>query len=69
MIALFFMLGRDRYGFDKKRAGARCTKLVFLHSSASEARNVDTLFFMLWWPQCGLYKERARTRYAELGFL
>jgi hypothetical protein len=29
MITLFFMLGRDRYGYDKKRAGTRCAELVF----------------------------------------
>jgi hypothetical protein len=29
--ALFFMLRWDRYGFDKKRAGTRYSKLVFLH--------------------------------------
>jgi hypothetical protein len=30
--ALFFMLGRDRYGFDKKCAGTRYTELVFFAS-------------------------------------
>jgi hypothetical protein len=54
---LFFILGRDRYGCDKKRAGTRYAELVFLHpvgsaghvmhSSASGARNINTLFFIL----------------------
>jgi hypothetical protein len=29
--ALFFMLGRDEYGFDKKRDRTSHAKLVFLH--------------------------------------
>jgi hypothetical protein len=29
VIALFFILGRDQYGFDKKHAGTRYAKLVF----------------------------------------
>jgi hypothetical protein len=29
VIALFFMLERDRYGFDKKRAGTHYAELVF----------------------------------------
>jgi hypothetical protein len=29
--ALFFMLGWDRYGFDKKHTGTRYAKLVFLY--------------------------------------
>jgi hypothetical protein len=28
---LFFMLETDRYGFDKKYAGTRYAKVVFLH--------------------------------------
>jgi hypothetical protein len=31
VIALFFMLGWDWYGFDKKRAGTRYAELLFLH--------------------------------------
>jgi hypothetical protein len=30
MITLVFMLGRDRYGFDKKCTGTHYAKLVFL---------------------------------------
>jgi hypothetical protein len=40
-----------------------------VHSSASKARIIDTLFFMLGWPQCSFHKKRARTRYAKLVFL
>jgi hypothetical protein len=35
VIALFFMLGCDWYGFDKKRTGTRCAELVLLHSVGS----------------------------------
>jgi hypothetical protein len=52
--AIFFILGWDRYGFDKKHAEASYTKIVFLHpvgsvghlvlSVASGTRNVNTLF-------------------------
>jgi hypothetical protein len=31
VIALFFMLGWDWYGFDKKRTGTRYAELLFLH--------------------------------------
>jgi hypothetical protein len=54
--ALFFMLGWDRYRFDKKRVRTCYAELVFLHpvgsvghvvySGASEERNVDALFFL-----------------------
>jgi hypothetical protein len=37
-------------------------------SDASEAQNVDALFFMLGWAQYGFHKNHARTRYAELVF-
>jgi hypothetical protein len=33
--ALFFMLGWDRYGFDKMLARTRYTRLVFLHPVGS----------------------------------
>jgi hypothetical protein len=51
VITLFFILGWDRYGFDKKRTGTHYAKHLFLHpvgyaghvvhSDASGARNVD----------------------------
>jgi hypothetical protein len=51
------MLRWDRCGFDKKYAGTRCAKLMFLHPvgsmghvvhcGASGPQNVDALFFML----------------------
>jgi hypothetical protein len=59
MDALFFLLGWDWYGFQKKRVETHDTKLVFLHlvgyaghivdSGASGVRNSKTLFFMLVW--------------------
>jgi hypothetical protein len=40
VIALFFMLDWDRYGFNKKRARRRYTELVFLHLVGSAVRVV-----------------------------
>jgi hypothetical protein len=39
------------------------------HSSAFEARNVDALFFIIGWAQCGLHRKRAGAHYVELVFL
>jgi hypothetical protein len=73
------MLGWDQYGYDKKRTGICYPELMILHpvgsvshvvhSGASWARNVDTLFFMLGWARYGIHIKRARTRYVELVFL
>jgi hypothetical protein len=38
--ALFFLLGWDRYGFHKKPAETRYTKLVFLHPVGSSGHVV-----------------------------
>jgi hypothetical protein len=40
--ALYFMLGWDRYGFDKKHAGIRYAKLVFLHPVRSTGHVVHS---------------------------
>jgi hypothetical protein len=74
-----FILGWDRYEFDKKRAGTRYAKLVSLHpvgstghvvhSSSFGARNVDSLVFTLGWDMYGFDKKRIGTQYVELVFL
>jgi hypothetical protein len=75
----FLLLGWDRYGFNKRRAGTCCIKLVFLHtvrsaghivhSGAPTAQIVGTLFFMLRWERYGFHKKHTGPLYAELVFL
>jgi hypothetical protein len=40
--ALFFMVGWDWYGFDKKRNGTQYVKLVFLHPMGSMGQVVHS---------------------------
>jgi hypothetical protein len=73
--ALFFMLGWDWSGFDKKCARTHYAELVFLHlvgstghvvhSCKSRARNIDVLFLIPGWAWCDFCKKHAVTRYAE----
>jgi hypothetical protein len=76
--ALFFMLGWDRYGFNKKHDATCYVELMFfhpvgsaghvVHTGASRARNLDALFFMLGWDRYGLNKMRAGTHCTEVYF-
>jgi hypothetical protein len=65
--------------FTQKRVGTRYTEQVFLHhmgsvvhevhSGASEARNVNVLFFMLGWDRSGFDKKCVGEQYGKLVFL
>jgi hypothetical protein len=67
VIALFFKLGWDQYGFNKKRAETRYAELVFsypvgsvghvLHSGAPGKRNMIALFYKLEWDWYGFKKK------------
>jgi hypothetical protein len=64
---LIFILGWGQYEFHKKHARTHFTDLLFLHpvgfaghivhSSVFGARNVDAVFFMLWWDRYGIDKK------------
>jgi hypothetical protein len=45
VIALFFMLGSDLYGFDKKRSRTPYVKLVFSHQLGSAGRVLGTKYW------------------------
>jgi hypothetical protein len=76
---LFFMLGWDWYGFDRKSAGVCYADLVFMHplgsvghivhSGVFRARNMLALFFMLGWDWYGFNKKRDGALYVEIVFL
>jgi hypothetical protein len=65
--------------FPKKRTGTCYVEVMFfypvgsaghvVHSSASRTRNIDTIFFILWWAWCSFHKMCTRTRCAEVVFL
>jgi hypothetical protein len=63
---LFFLLGWDRYRFQKKCIETHYAKLVFsypvgstghvVHCCASRVRNIDAVFFLLGWDRYELHK-------------
>jgi hypothetical protein len=67
--ALFFMLGWDQYGFDKKRDRTHYAELVFLHPVRSTSpiqyfgmsgvSNADALFLMLRWDRYEFDKNKS----------
>jgi hypothetical protein len=58
------MLGWDRYGLHPVR-----TVGLVLHSCASRARNIDTLYFLLGWYRYVFDKYHVGISYANLVFL
>jgi hypothetical protein len=64
---VFFMLRWERYRLHKKHVGTRYAEPVFLHpvgftvhvmhSGVSVAQNIDALFFILRWDECGFHKK------------
>jgi hypothetical protein len=77
--ALFFMLGWNRYGLNKRHTRTRYAKHVFLHlvgsaghavhSGASGARKVGKLVVMLGWDRYGFNKKRVGTSRPKRVFL
>jgi hypothetical protein len=75
---LFFMLGWDQYGFEKKYIWTLYAELLFFHLvgsagnvvpfGASGERIIDTLFFKLRSGRYEFDKKCFRTRYAEVVF-
>jgi hypothetical protein len=63
----FFMLRWGRYRLHKKHVGTRYAEPVFLHpvgftvhvmhSGVSVAQNINALFFILRWDECGFQKK------------
>jgi hypothetical protein len=69
--------GGDKEGLKERRGSAKEQQRrpsqvgvpIQVHSGASGARNIDTLFLMLRWYRYKFHKKRVGTRYAKLVFL